>query len=215
VVDKARASLKQRFLQLEEHYNLFGFLCTFKDKNMSKKEVQKYSSDLEIALTHSKLKEMSDKTVVTCYAKDIDGFMLSEEMQALKPQLFTSKPQEIFRFLCYGDRKVTFPNYFIALRIMLTIPVTVASGERSFSILKLIKNYLRSTMLQDRLCNLAIISIEKEVGRSIDIETDFGDCDLYCSQKSCDILIIHSLMWLMMIYDTFLFEYVSILILKM
>ena len=36
-----------------------------------------------------------------------------------------------------------FPNVCVALRIFLTIPATVASAERSFSKLKLIKNYLR------------------------------------------------------------------------
>ena len=33
----------------------------------------------------------------------------------------------------------TFPNTSIALRIFFTLPVTVESGERSFSKLKLIK----------------------------------------------------------------------------
>ena len=42
-----------------------------------------------------------------------------------------------------------FPNTCIALRILLTVPVTVASGERSFSKLKLIKTYLHSTMMLD------------------------------------------------------------------
>ena len=43
----------------------------------------------------------------------------------------------------------------------LTICVSVASCERSFSKLKLIKSYLRSTMAQARLSSLAILSIEK------------------------------------------------------
>ena len=36
----------------------------------------------------------------------------------------------------------SFPNTCIAYRILLTILVTIASAERSFSKLKLIKSYL-------------------------------------------------------------------------
>ena len=54
------------------------------------------------------------------------------------------------------------------LRILLTTPVTVASGEQSFSKLKLIKAYLRSTMTQERLSSLAVLSIEQEVAKRLD-----------------------------------------------
>ena len=53
-----------------------------------------------------------------------------------------------------------YPNIEIALRIFLTIPVTVASCERSFSTLKLVRTYLSSTMSQERLSNLAVWSTE-------------------------------------------------------
>ncbi|KAK9667796.1 hypothetical protein RND81_13G011700 [Saponaria officinalis] len=45
-------------------------------------------------------------------------------------------------------------------KILLTIPITVTSAERSFSKLKLLKSYLRSTMLQDRLNGVVMIAIE-------------------------------------------------------
>lgn len=51
----------------------------------------------------------------------------------------------------------------MALRIFLTIPVTAASAERIFSKSKIIKNYLRSTISQNRLVGLATISIEHEI----------------------------------------------------
>jgi len=57
---------------------------------------------------------------------------------------------------------------WIALRILLTIPVTVASGERSFSKLKLIKTYVRSTMGDERLSSLAILSIENDIAENLD-----------------------------------------------
>jgi hypothetical protein len=45
----------------------------------------------------------------------------------------------------------------------LTILVTIAFAERSFLKLKLIKSYIRSTMSQERLNGLAILSIEKMI----------------------------------------------------
>ena len=45
-------------------------------------------------------------------------------------------------------------------------PVTVASAERIFSKLMLITNYLRSTMEQDRLRNLARLSIESDIAKN-------------------------------------------------
>ncbi len=50
----------------------------------------------------------------------------------------------------------TFRNTCIVVRIFLTFPVTVASAERSFSKLKLIKNYLRTSQTRERLSDLAI-----------------------------------------------------------
>ena len=63
----------------------------------------------------------------------------------------------------------SFSEILTACHIFLTIPVSVASAERSFSKLKLVKNYLRNTMGEKRLSALAIISIENEVARTIDI----------------------------------------------
>lgn len=62
-----------------------------------------------------------------------------------------------------------------AYRILLTVHVTVASAERSFSKLKLLKNYLRSTMSQERLNGLAICCIEKDVLDNIDLDTIIND----------------------------------------
>ncbi|VEN39306.1 unnamed protein product [Callosobruchus maculatus] len=73
---------------------------------------------------------------------------------------FTKKcPLKVLQYLFKNDLFDTFPNIWITLRILLTLPKSVVSGERSFSNLKLIKNYLRSSMNQDRLNNLALIPI--------------------------------------------------------
>ncbi|ESO05695.1 hypothetical protein HELRODRAFT_153391, partial [Helobdella robusta] len=56
-----------------------------------------------------------------------------------------------------------FPNLRVALQILLTIAVSIASCERSFSKLKIILSFLRASMGQDRLSDLALMSVEREV----------------------------------------------------
>jgi len=71
-------------------------------------------------------------------------------------------------------------NIFVAARIFLAIPPTVAAGERGFSTLKFIKNTLRSTMSQDRLNSLGILSINADVAMAL----SFDDLiDEFASQK--------------------------------
>ena len=60
-----------------------------------------------------------------------------------------------------------FPSLVKLIQIALTIAVSTAHCERSFSTLKRIKSYLRSTMTQQRLVNLAILSIEKELSQGL------------------------------------------------
>ena len=57
---------------------------------------------------------------------------------------------------------VTKPQIFTLLQIGATLLVTVCTAERSFSSMKLLKSYLRSKM-EDRLSNLALIYIHKDV----------------------------------------------------
>jgi hypothetical protein len=69
-----------------------------------------------------------------------------------------------------------FFNAFIAYQILLTISVTVASTEKSFSKLKLVKSYLRSSMTQERLNGLVTIALESDVLEQIkygDLIEDF------------------------------------------
>lgn len=52
----------------------------------------------------------------------------------------------------------------------MTIAVTSAESERSFLTLKRIKTRLRSTIGQDRLSALAILSIEGEIAAEFDYD---------------------------------------------
>ena len=102
---------------------------------------------------------------------DIDGDELFYELKIVRKCLpkETKRAIEVLDYLKMMDS--CFPNVWIAYRILLTIPVTVASAERSFSKLKLIKSYLRSTMSQEILNGLTILSIEKHMLEQIDFNS--------------------------------------------
>ena len=100
---------------------------------------------------------------------DIDGLYLFSELKVLKEvlQFKINTPLDVLNYI----KKIgSFPNAFVAYRILLTIHVTVASAERSFSKLKLIKSFLRSTMSQERLNGLAMLSIEKDFLGNLNFE---------------------------------------------
>lgn len=61
------------------------------------------------------------------------------------------------------------------LQIFATLPVTTSTGERSFSALKYIKSYLRSTMSELRLNGLAHLYLNKDIDLNYDAVIDhFG-----------------------------------------
>ena len=88
---------------------------------------------------------------------------------------------EILEFVIAAD---CYPNVSVAYRILLTVPVTVASAERSFSKLKLLKNYLRSTMSQERLNGLAMCTIERDILDTIDLNTVLDDFALRNARRT-------------------------------
>ncbi|KAF0027018.1 hypothetical protein F2P81_019759 [Scophthalmus maximus] len=65
--------------------------------------------------------------------------------------------------------KEVFHELFRLCKIDIAILVSTASCERSFSTLKLIKTHLRSTMDDDRLSSLGILSVESRRAKSLDL----------------------------------------------
>ncbi|XP_076239837.1 uncharacterized protein LOC143182611 [Calliopsis andreniformis] len=63
----------------------------------------------------------------------------------------------------------SFPNMVIALRIFLTLPISVASGEKSFSKLTFIEIYLRTSMTPERFNDIGLLAIEKDLCESLEL----------------------------------------------
>ena len=54
-----------------------------------------------------------------------------------------------------------FAEVEIYCRLLLTLPIGIASAECAMSVVRRVKTYLRSAIGQDRFSNLAILAIEK------------------------------------------------------
>ena len=79
------------------------------------------------------------------------------------------RPNSLQAALQYCD-KDAFPNIYVLLVIACTLPVTTCETERSNSQLKLLKTYLRSTMTNERLSDLAVIKVHRSMVESLDFD---------------------------------------------
>ena len=83
---------------------------------------------------------------------------------------------ELCRCLVATGRHRTSNMIDRLLRLLLTLPISTASAERVFSILKITKTRLRNKMEDEFLANNLIVHIEGEIARDYsyeDIITDF------------------------------------------
>ncbi|GJN39994.1 hypothetical protein PR202_gb29154 [Eleusine coracana subsp. coracana] len=162
LVDMANSSLKSRFEELQGFKDIFGFLLS--------STVLKALDGTQLAASCTKFAE----TFSSDGSSDVELNDLISELSVMRLSLseIEMTAMEIFQYI---TKMECYPNISIAYRILFTVPVTVASAERSFSKLKLLKNYLRSTMSQERLNGLATLCIEKELLDAVDIDTIITD----------------------------------------
>ncbi|KAL4126320.1 hypothetical protein QTP88_010542 [Uroleucon formosanum] len=171
IADGAISSFSQRFNQFQIYNNNFSFLYNIgKLSKVTNDDLMKNCLDLQNYLSDGDL-------------YDIVASELYEELLVFRHTMKEdSTPIEALSFLKTMPGAFTaFPNIVISLRILLTIPITSASAERSFSKLKIIKNYLRNTISQKRLTELATIAIENETADTLDFKNVI---ELFASKKS-------------------------------
>lgn len=132
IVDIALSQLKSRFEQMKYFESIFGFLFDVKKIiNLNDHELLMVCMNLENALK-------------ICDHFDIIGKNLHSELQVLQVMLSkeayeVDKSWTSIKILEFVKEMDMFPNVMIVYRILLPITVTVASAERSFSKLKLLK----------------------------------------------------------------------------
>ncbi|GKB11402.1 zinc finger MYM-type protein 1-like protein [Tanacetum coccineum] len=163
LVDMALTQLNSRFEQMKYFESIFGFMFdASKLFYLDDTNLKECCSNLESALTNDK----------DC---DIDGNDLFMELQILQDMLPNGayegeRPWTSIQIMEFTKKMDMLPNVLLAYKILSTISVTVASAERSFSKLKILKSYMRSTMSQERLHVLAIVSIESSFLANLDYD---------------------------------------------
>ncbi|CAI6351650.1 unnamed protein product [Macrosiphum euphorbiae] len=70
---------------------------------------------------------------------------------------------------CLKNFPVAFSETLKIISLVLTLPISTASNERFFSSLKRVKSYIRSTMGDERLSDLLVVSVEKEEANKINL----------------------------------------------
>ncbi|XP_076058380.1 uncharacterized protein LOC143035322 [Oratosquilla oratoria] len=154
VVDTAIKSLTDRFEN--EVRDRFGVLLNF--QKLDDQALSNQCDNFSMTLTTGNVSDIVEKKLAV-EVKNLPNLPL-DDMTA----------HELLTFIHKKHLEELYFNLWVTLRIACTLPVTVASADRSFSKQKLIKTYLRSSMGQDRLTGLAIISINHEVGKQVSYE---------------------------------------------
>jgi len=102
-----------------------------------------------------------------------------------KKQDVSTVPSSAIEALCACHADI-YPNVCILLTILGTLPVSTATSERSFSTMRRLKTYLRSSIGNERMTELALLSIHKN--RQIDREKFMNDFVASSNRRSDFVL---------------------------
>ncbi|XP_040195195.1 zinc finger MYM-type protein 1-like [Rana temporaria] len=148
ILDKLNNELQRRSEAYEEVYNKFNFLE--KLTTLETSDIQSQASNLRNSYPDDLEPSFPNECLYHCsYLKNI------HKGEASISELYKTFKSEKLH--------IVNPNIDIAMHIYLCTLVTNCSAERSFSCLKRVKNYLRSSLGQERLNSLAVLAIESEL----------------------------------------------------
>jgi len=88
------------------------------------------------------------------------------------------KPTTLQHKLCCTNKEL-YPHVTAILTILVTMPVSTATPERSFGTMRRVKTYMQSTMRAERLSGLALLHAYRD--RTID--TDNKVAQEFCAKR--------------------------------
>ena len=131
--------------------------------------MQQYIKLEDLLLQAAKGEDFSDAyhEVKKIYTKDFDYTRLEVQLETLVEYCRDNDEAKltinsIVDTLRKQEAKEHLSRVYKLLKLLLVLPATNATSERTFSLMKIIKTYLRSTMKQERLNHLMILCTYKE-----------------------------------------------------
>jgi hypothetical protein len=96
---------------------------------------------------------------------NISTVSLSAEMRVLKNSLLANFEFKDLKNQC---NKSSFPIVYKLIQVVMTILISSSTCERSFSAMHRFKNWLRTSIDQERFIKLSAFSIERDLTNKID-----------------------------------------------
>lgn len=162
----ASSNNKQTYSQLYfEILDTLMYQIKFRFESQSQIQFIKLLDSRRFFEFSSKFPEDLILNLVQIYSKHFDVVRLKNELKVFYSldELKNKSLTELISFMKTYNLDVVYEQVYKLTQLVLTLPSTVASSEKSFSALKRIRDYLRSTKSRSRPSNLAILSIEKEL----------------------------------------------------
>ena len=107
------------------------------------------------------------KTVLDVYGSDLSASNLQTQLEILSSNIESGSTIDIVdvekHLQQLTSAKTLLSEVILVMKLILVMPATNATSERSFSAMRRVKSYLRSTMTQERLNHLMLLHVHKDL----------------------------------------------------
>ena len=119
--------------------------------------------------------------VLHVYGSDLNASSLKTQLEILGSNIECGKTMDIIEVKKYlqqlnSTEKALLSEVILVMKLILVMPATNATSERTFSAMRHVKSYLPSTMTQERLNHLMLLHVHKDLTDSlslVDVANEF------------------------------------------
>ena len=164
------------------YYQACDLLVRELEDRFQQKDLLQNALPLESVLIRAANKEEFqnelDKIEQSCYESDFDFSQLKVQLSLLPGVIKEACPSvrkvTSIRSICdamnaQNSFKSILSEVHKLLRLYYTIPITSATSERTFSVLRRLLTYIRSTMTEKRLNNCLILHVHKDLTDNVNL----------------------------------------------